>query len=96
MKLVELIKDPTSNQLSASRLGMLIMIIMMVSIDIASIYLMLLGKFQSAWFTPLAVMHSSTIASLGLVYYGNSKAGAEEHWKVKREMCIDKNGEGEK
>jgi hypothetical protein len=82
-KLVEAICDPTSKELSMSRIGMGVMVGMMVLIDLVSIYLMLAGRFQKEWFGPLAVMNSSTVASLGLVYYGNSKAGALENWKDK-------------
>ena len=82
-KLVESITDPSSRELSMSRIGMGIMVGMMVLIDLVSIYLMLAGRFQKEWFGPLAVMNSSTVASLGLVYYGNSKAGALENWKDK-------------
>jgi hypothetical protein len=82
-KIVESITDPSSSQLSMSRIGMGAMVCMMVLIDLVSIYLMLSGRFQKEWFGPLAVMNSSTVASLGLVYYGNSKAGALENWKDK-------------
>jgi len=80
-KPVEAICDPTSKELSMSRIGMGVMVGMMVLIDLVSIYLMLAGRFQKEWFGPLAVMNSSTVASLGLVYYGNSKAGALGEWK---------------
>ena len=56
---------------------------MMVLIDLVSLYLMLAGRFQKEWFSPLAVMNSSTVASHALVYYGNSKAGALKSWKDK-------------
>jgi hypothetical protein len=84
-KIVESITDPSSQELSMSRIGMGVMVGMMVLIDLVSIYLMLAGRFQKEWFGPLAVMNSSTVASLGLVYYGNSKAGAGglENWKDK-------------
>jgi hypothetical protein len=78
---VESITDPSSSQLSMSRIGMGVMVGMMVLIDLVSLYLMLSGRFQKEWFGPLAVMNSSTVASLGLVYYGNSKAGALGEWK---------------
>jgi len=80
-KLVESITDPSSHELSMSRIGMGIMVGMMVLIDLVSLYLMLAGRFQKEWFGPLAVMNSSTVGSLGLVYYGNSKAGALENLK---------------
>ena len=60
-----------------------IMVGMMALIDLVSLYLMLAGRFQKEWFSPLAVMNSSTVASLALVYYGNSKAGVRTAWKDK-------------
>ena len=82
-KLVESITDPSSRELSMSRIGMGIMVGMMMFIDLVSLYLILAGRFQKEWFSPLAVMNSSTVASLALVYYGNSKAGAPKSWKDK-------------
>lgn len=82
-KLVEAVTDPASKELSMSRIGMGVMVAMMVLIDLVSLYLMLAGRFHKEWFGPLALMNSSTVGSLGLVYYGNSKAGALGEWKDK-------------
>ena len=51
-KLVESITDPSSRELSMSRIGMGIMVGMMVLIDLVSLYLMLAGRFQKEWFGP--------------------------------------------
>jgi len=91
-KLVESITDPSSRELSMSRIGMGIMVGMMALIDLVSLYLMLAGKFQKEWFRSLAVMNSSTVASLALVYYGNSKAGALKSWKDKILGTLGKHG----
>jgi hypothetical protein len=77
------VRDPTSNQFSASRLGMLLMVFMMVVLDINSIYLMLYGGFMKEWFAPLATMNSATVGSLALVYASNSATGAFGAWKNK-------------
>jgi len=82
-KLVESITDPSSRELSMSRIGMGIMVGMMVLIDLVSLYLMLAGRFQKEWFSPLAVMNSSTVASLALLFYSISQAGALKTWKDK-------------
>ena len=91
-KFVESITDPSSHELSMSRIGMGIMVGMMMLIDLVSLYLMLAGRFQKEWFSPLAVMNSSTVASLALVYYGNSKAGALKSWKDKLLGTLGKHG----
>ena len=91
-KLVESITDPSSHELSMSRIGMGIMVGMMMLIDLMSLYLMLAGRFQKEWFRSLAVMNSSTVASLALVYYGNSKAGALKSWNYKILGTLRKHG----
>ena len=74
-KWVELIINADDGQLSASRFGMLCMVLMMCCIDIASLYLILNCKFDKTWFAPLAVMNSATVGSLALAYYGSTRRG---------------------
>ena len=74
-KWVELIINADDGQLSASRFGMLCMVLMMCCIDIASLYLILTCKFGNTWFAPLAVMNSATVGSLALAYYGSTRRG---------------------
>ena len=74
-KWVELIINADDGQLSASRFGMLCMVLMMCCIDVASLYLILTYKFDKIWFTPLAGMNSATVGSLALAYYGSTRRG---------------------
>jgi len=74
-KWVELIINADDGQLSASRFGMLCMVLMMCCIDIASLFLILTYRFDKVWFTPLAGMNSATVGSLALAYYGSTRRG---------------------
>ena len=75
-RLSELVTDPSSGDLSMSRLAMGLLILAVLAVDGSSIYLMLNGRFSEAWFPPLSTMNTAALASVATIYTLNSAAGA--------------------
>lgn len=72
----ELITDPSSGELSMSRLAMGALIFGVLAIDLGALYLLLAGRFDKDWFAPLGTMNTAALASVAAVYSLNSAAGA--------------------
>ena len=79
-KLIEFVLNAEDKQFSMSRLGILIMVVMMVLLDIEALILIPLGRFPVSWFLPLAGMNSATVGSLAAAYYSSNLRGTVQNF----------------